>query len=114
MTIRQQTYNPNTILYAADIQATADNGVVEVSAVAELEGGKRGKTSFSVKRITTFTSGSKKDLEHLERLGRFLAVPLVAVSTKQLGASKTSLRITTAQDNVTKSTSLKRTLNPQN
>ena len=38
MTIRQQTYNPNTILYAADIQATADNGVVEVSAVAELEG----------------------------------------------------------------------------
>ena len=38
MTIRQQTYNPNTILYANDIQATADNGVVEVSAVAELEG----------------------------------------------------------------------------
>lgn len=37
MTIRQQTYNPNTILYAADIQATADNGVVEVSAVVELD-----------------------------------------------------------------------------
>jgi len=37
MTIRQQTYNPNTILYAADIQATADNGVVEISAIAELD-----------------------------------------------------------------------------
>jgi hypothetical protein len=36
MTIRQQTYSPNTILYSADIQATADNGIVEVSAVAEL------------------------------------------------------------------------------
>jgi hypothetical protein len=38
MTIRQQTYSPNTILYAADIQGTADNGIVEVSAVAELSG----------------------------------------------------------------------------
>ena len=37
MTVRQQTYSPNTILYAQDIQATADNGIVEVSAVAELE-----------------------------------------------------------------------------
>ena len=36
MTVRQQTYSPNTILYAADIQATADNGIVEISAVAEL------------------------------------------------------------------------------
>ena len=38
MTIRQQTYSPNTILYAADIQQTADNGIVEVSAIAELSG----------------------------------------------------------------------------
>ena len=38
MTIRQQTYSPNTILYAADIQGTADNGIVEVSAKAELSG----------------------------------------------------------------------------
>lgn len=38
MTIRQQTYSPNTILYANDIQATADNGIVEISAVAELSG----------------------------------------------------------------------------
>jgi len=38
MTIRQQTYSPNTILYANDIQATADNGIVEISAVAELTG----------------------------------------------------------------------------
>ena len=37
MTIRQQIYNPNTILYAADIQDTADNGVVEISAIAELD-----------------------------------------------------------------------------
>ena len=37
MTVRQQTYSPNTILYAQDIQATADNGIIEVSAVAELE-----------------------------------------------------------------------------
>lgn len=37
MTVRQQQYSPNTILYAADIQATADNGIVEVSAVAELD-----------------------------------------------------------------------------
>jgi hypothetical protein len=38
MTIRQQTYSPNTILYAQDVQATADNGIVEISAVAELSG----------------------------------------------------------------------------
>jgi hypothetical protein len=38
MTIRQQTYSPNTILYAQDIQGTADNGIVEVSAIAELSG----------------------------------------------------------------------------
>ena len=38
MTIRQQTYSPNTILYANDIQSTGDNGIVEVSAVAELSG----------------------------------------------------------------------------
>ena len=38
MTIRQQTYSPNTILYSADIQATADNGIVEISAVEELSG----------------------------------------------------------------------------
>ena len=37
MTIRAQTYNPNTILYASDIQDTADNGVVEITAVAELD-----------------------------------------------------------------------------
>lgn len=36
MTVRQQTYSPNTILYAQDIQATADNGLVEISAIAEL------------------------------------------------------------------------------
>lgn len=36
MAVRQQFYSPNTILYANDIQATADNGVVEISAVAEL------------------------------------------------------------------------------
>jgi hypothetical protein len=38
MTIRQQTYSPNTILYAQDVQATADNGIIEISAVAELSG----------------------------------------------------------------------------
>ena len=36
MTVRAQTYSPNTILYAQDIQATADNGIVEISAIAEL------------------------------------------------------------------------------
>lgn len=36
MTVRQQQYSPNTILYAQDIQATADNGIVEITALAEI------------------------------------------------------------------------------
>ena len=36
MTVRQQQYSPNTILYAADIQSTADNGIVEITALAEI------------------------------------------------------------------------------
>ena len=36
MTVRYQNYTPNSILYAADIQQTADNGIVEISAKAEL------------------------------------------------------------------------------
>jgi len=36
VTVRQQQYSPNTILYAADIQATADNGIVDITALAEI------------------------------------------------------------------------------
>ena len=36
MTVRQQEYSPNTILYSKDIQGTADNGVVEISTPSEL------------------------------------------------------------------------------
>lgn len=36
MTVRQQQYSPNTILYATDIQSTADNGIVEITALAEI------------------------------------------------------------------------------
>ena len=37
MTVRQQSYTPNTILYANEIQATADNGIVQIDAVSELD-----------------------------------------------------------------------------
>ena len=36
MTIRYTNYSPNSILYADDIQGTANNGIVEISAVSEL------------------------------------------------------------------------------
>jgi hypothetical protein len=37
MTVRQQSYTPNTILYANEIQATADNGIVQIDSVSELD-----------------------------------------------------------------------------
>jgi hypothetical protein len=36
MTIRYTNYTPNSILYAEDIQGTANNGIVEISALNEL------------------------------------------------------------------------------
>ena len=36
MTIRYTNYSPNSILYADDIQGTANNGIVEISSVSEL------------------------------------------------------------------------------
>ena len=36
MTIRQQSYLPNSVLSSSNLQATADNGMIEISNTNEL------------------------------------------------------------------------------